>query len=145
MRSVIRRPVAAWLAICMLVVSMPAPVQAGEPPSGVDRRRVERLVEKALVDYGVDPRQAKARAAALTDDEAARVAAEIDKLPAGGSGGYDVIGGLVLIALLAVGLIVLAIAIPILILKKFAESDAAPDSAGENPGGDSIQNSDPVY
>jgi hypothetical protein len=34
--------------------------------------------------YGVSPADVKARVAALTDDEAAELAARIDELPAGG-------------------------------------------------------------
>ena len=145
MQSVIRRSVATLMAACMLAVSLPPRVQAGEVSPGVDRQRVERLVVEALVHYGVNPAQARARAAALTDEEAARVAAEIDKLPAGGSGGYDVIGGLVLVAMLAVGLIVLLVAIPIVILKKIAKDQPAPSSAGDDAGGGSIQSPDPIY
>jgi predicted amino acid dehydrogenase len=46
-----------------------------------------------LEQLGVDPTDARARVAALTDDEAAAMARQIDSLPAGG----DVVGALVLI------------------------------------------------
>lgn len=46
-----------------------------------------------LEQMGVEKADAQARVAALTDDEAATLAAQIDSLPAGG----DVVGALVLI------------------------------------------------
>jgi hypothetical protein len=48
-------------------------------------------VVAALQARGVSVQAARERVAALTDDEAARVAAEMDRLPAGG----DVVGALV--------------------------------------------------
>jgi hypothetical protein len=41
-------------------------------------------VRARLQAYGVDPVQAQERVAALSDEEAARLAAQIDELPAGG-------------------------------------------------------------
>ncbi|MBL8318523.1 MAG: PA2779 family protein [Burkholderiaceae bacterium] len=54
-------------------------------------------VAAALRERGVSPEQARARVAALTDDEAAQVAAQIDSAPAGGT---DVLGTLVFIFVL---------------------------------------------
>jgi hypothetical protein len=54
-------------------------------------------VSAALRERGVSPEQAKARVAALSDDEAAQVAAQIDSAPAGGT---DVLGTLVFIFVL---------------------------------------------
>jgi hypothetical protein len=54
-------------------------------------------VAAALHERGVSPEQAKARVAALSDDEAAQVAAQIDSAPAGGT---DVLGTLVFIFVL---------------------------------------------
>lgn len=51
-------------------------------------------VAAALVAHGVSPEQARLRVAALTDAEAARLAAEIDQAPAGAS---ELIGTLVLV------------------------------------------------
>jgi len=144
MRSFIRRPVAALVAACMLAVSLPAPVQAAETLSGVDRQRVEGLVVKALIHHGVEPAQARARAAALTDEEAARVAAEIDRLPAGGMRG-DPISLIFALVVVAVGLVVLVLAIPVVIIKKIAEGRSGQNPAGENAGGTSTQYPEPVY
>lgn len=52
-------------------------------------------VRTRLEGLGVDPAQADARVAALTDDEAAQLAATLDNAPAGG----DILGVIVLIFL----------------------------------------------
>jgi hypothetical protein len=57
--------------------------------AGTERERISSLLERAdvraqLQAYGVDPAQVKARVAALTDAEAAQVAAQLEQLPAGG-------------------------------------------------------------
>lgn len=71
--------------------------QAAAAPSA-HRERIGGLLARAdvraqLERLGVDPLQADARAAALTDDEAARLAATLDSAPAGG----DIVGAIVLI------------------------------------------------
>jgi len=53
-------------------------------------------VQQKLVALGVDPAQVQARVDALTDEEAARLAKQMDELPAGGD---SLIGALVLIFL----------------------------------------------
>lgn len=54
-------------------------------------------VQQALQDHGVTAEQARERVAALTDAEAAQVAAQIDAAPAGAS---DVLGAIVFIFVL---------------------------------------------
>jgi hypothetical protein len=60
-------------------------------PSGdADRARVDAFLARAdvcaqLEEWGVDAEQARARVALLTDQEAAHLAAELDRLPAGGN------------------------------------------------------------
>lgn len=56
--------------------------------SGLNRADVRARLEM----LGVEPAQAVARAAALSDQELAEVAAELDTLPAGGDGALAVIG-----------------------------------------------------
>lgn len=73
--------------------------QAAAPSAG--RAKLEATLEradvaKALQERGVSPEAARARVAALTDAEAAMVAAEIDKAPAGG----DAVGAIVFIFVL---------------------------------------------
>ena len=50
-------------------------------------------VKAKLVSLGVDPAQVQTRVDALTDDEAQRLAKQMDEMPAGG----DIVGALVLI------------------------------------------------
>ena len=81
-----------WLvSLLILSLAMPLPVQAGmvSTESALERERIASLLERAEVQvqlqaYGVSPAQVKARVAALTDAEAAELAARIDELPAGG-------------------------------------------------------------
>jgi hypothetical protein len=54
-------------------------------------------VRRELAARGVDVAEAQARVAALTDEEAAKLAARIDQLPAGGDAVGDVLGAVVLI------------------------------------------------
>lgn len=74
--------------------------------AGVDeaRARVGAFLEReevraAMIAQGVEPDEAKARVASLSHDELAKVAATIDRLPAGGDGLGAVVGAAVLIFL----------------------------------------------
>jgi uncharacterized Fe-S cluster-containing radical SAM superfamily protein len=68
--------------------------------AGADRGMLGVVVDRAdvrarLQAMGVDPRELQARVAALSDEEAAQLAARLDELPAGG----DVLGVLVFVFL----------------------------------------------
>jgi hypothetical protein len=85
-----RRFVASLLIFSLIT---PLPVQAGmvSTQEAVERERIANVVDRADVQaqlqaYGVNPSEVKARIAALTDEEAAELAARIDSLPAGGIG-----------------------------------------------------------
>jgi hypothetical protein len=52
-------------------------------------------VKSELVKHGIDPVEAQSRVAALTDDEASKLATQLDKAPAGGG----IIGAIVLVFL----------------------------------------------
>ena len=90
----IRRIVATFLILCLGAMSAPVPALAGivgtdAVVAGVERERLAGLLDRSdvrarLQALGVDPALARARVAALTDEEAARLAAEMDALPAGG-------------------------------------------------------------
>jgi hypothetical protein len=54
-------------------------------------------IQKALVDRGIDPQEAQARAGALTDAEVIRLADTIESLPAGGSSALGIVIGAILI------------------------------------------------
>src|SRR5205814_9970265 len=96
-----RRFVAGLLVICLAV---PLPSEAGmlatDAALGASQREhIGQLLDRADVQsrleaYGVKAQDVKARVAALSDDEVARLAAKIDRLPAGGEG---IIGALLII------------------------------------------------
>lgn len=54
-------------------------------------------IQKALVDRGIDPQEARARASALSDAEAIRLADTIESLPAGGASALGIVIGAILI------------------------------------------------
>lgn len=81
--------------VSLLIFSLitPLPVHAGMVATreALDRDRIVNVLDRADVQaqlqaYGVNPVEVKARVAALTDEEAAELAARIDSLPAGGIG-----------------------------------------------------------
>jgi hypothetical protein len=98
-----RRLIATLLVIC---IAMPLPSQAAmvgtdSALAGSQRAHLERLLERAdvqarLESYGVSAADVKARVAALSDEEAAALAAKIDSLPAGG----DLVTAVVLVFLI---------------------------------------------
>lgn len=90
----IRRLIAGSLIVSIAGLGMPLPAQAGMV--GTDaalefahRTRIVSVLERAdvraqLAAHGVSAEDVKARVAALTDEEAAELAARMDELPAGG-------------------------------------------------------------
>ena len=102
-----RRILAATLIVSLTGAGLPA--QAGMLPtdtalkqSSAARNRIASALERRdvraqLEALGVNPADVQARVAALSDDEAAQLAARIDRLPAGGDGVGAVVGALVLI------------------------------------------------
>ena len=96
----LRRLVAALLILSLV---LPVPAYAGRigTDAALDHQRIARLLDRADVQEqlrtrGVDPAEARARAAALTDAEAAQLVSNIDELPAGGIG---IVGAIVLVFL----------------------------------------------
>jgi hypothetical protein len=66
------------------------------------RERVRSLmaredIQTALVDQGIDPQEARARAEALSDAEAVRLADTVESLPAGGVSALGIVVGTLLI------------------------------------------------
>lgn len=95
-----RRLVAGLL---VLTLALPFPAQAAlvATDAALERQHIAGLLERADIQeqlraYGVDPAEARARAAALTDAEAAQLVSNIDQLPAGGIG---IVGAIVLVFL----------------------------------------------
>lgn len=109
------RFIALPLAVLMMVVTMPLGVaQAGLvgtdqviAPSNAEagRERVAAFISREDVrgemrKMGVDPDEAAARVAVLSDVEIQRIAAEIDRTPAGQGAVSAVVGAVVLIFLI---------------------------------------------
>ena len=100
------RLVASLLIVSLASLAAPLPVHAGMISAdaivaGEERGRIASFLDRAdvraqLQARGVDALEVKARAAALTDDEAAQLAARIDSLPAGGA---DVLGVILVVFL----------------------------------------------
>jgi len=95
-----KRVIASLASISMLAVALPLPAHAalvgtqqvlhgeGSARAHVQAWLAREEVGRALVAGGVDVGQVRARVDALTDAEAADMAARIDRMPAGG----DVLG-----------------------------------------------------
>ena len=112
----IARPLSLVLAVYVFMISGPhqAAVAALVGTESVldaagvrsARERVRSLMDRediqaALVRQGIDPQEARARAEALSDAEAVRLADAIEGLPAGGSSAVGIIvGAIVLVFLL---------------------------------------------
>lgn len=104
-------------AACLLIVALAVPL----PPARAemlttnaalssDRERITALLERdearaQLLAHGVDPAQARARIAALSDEEAAVLAKQMETLPAGARGDalFYLIVAIVLLPVIVVG------------------------------------------
>jgi len=94
MMSRFRRMVAGAVIVCLGSTGLVLPAQAGIVSTealvaGTQQERLAGLLERSevrarLLAYGVSPAQAQERVAALSDEEAAQLAAQLDALPAGG-------------------------------------------------------------
>ncbi|MGZ9004916.1 MAG: PA2779 family protein [Burkholderiales bacterium] len=94
MRQAFSRCIACMLIVCTAGVGLPLPAAAGiittdRVYASAERDRIRNFLDRAearakMQDLGVDADAARARVDALTDDEAAQLAARIDRLPAGG-------------------------------------------------------------
>lgn len=97
----IYRAVSRILVVCVSLAGLPIPAAQAEliatdRVQGTEQGRTARAhlgslldradVRAALQSHGVSPEDAKARVAALSDDEVERVAAKFDSLPAAGDG-----------------------------------------------------------
>ncbi|HJY79336.1 MAG TPA: PA2779 family protein [Burkholderiales bacterium] len=92
-----KRLVSMILVVCLAGLGLP--VNAGMLPTDAanpERLRVLNVLERGdvqaqLQTRGVDPAQVKARVAAMTDEEVAQLAGQIESLPAGGSDALTII------------------------------------------------------
>ena len=102
MTRLFKRLLSSLLIVCLAGLGLP--VQAGMLPTGAanpERARVLTVLERSDVQAqlqanGVNPADVKARVAAMTDDEVAQLAGQIDSLPAGGA---DVLGVILVVFL----------------------------------------------
>jgi hypothetical protein len=111
----IAKPVSLVLAVYVFMISGPQQaamaalvdtenvLDAGRVQSA--REQVRSLMDRediqaALVRQGIDPQEARARAEALSDAEAVRLAGAVESLPAGGSSAVGIIVGALLIVFL---------------------------------------------
>jgi hypothetical protein len=92
-----------FAGLLILALALPLPAQAAlvATDAALERQRIAGLLERAEVQqqlraYGVEPAEARARVAALSDAEAAQLVSNIDELPAGGIG---IVGAIVLVFL----------------------------------------------
>ena len=102
-----RRIVSVVLVVSMLGMGLPLPAQAGMLPTesalaSPAKERVMGFLERTdvraqLESLGVNPLEAKARVAAMTDAEAAQLAGKLDQLPAGADAAGAIIGAALLI------------------------------------------------
>jgi len=105
-RTAKTRFIAGLMAATLAAGALPPQALAGVLPTDVAvaagaRDRVSLALARAevqqrLADYGVSPSEVQARVDALSDDEAAQLAAQLDSLPAGGNG---IIGAIVFVFL----------------------------------------------
>jgi hypothetical protein len=89
-----RALVSSLLVVCITGLGLPLPAHAGMLPTdatvaNADRDRVASFLDREdvrlqLQAQGVNPGDVKARVAAMTDEEAAQLAAHMDSMPAGG-------------------------------------------------------------
>jgi hypothetical protein len=113
--KVIRRaakPVSIFLTVLMVLLSVPyqsalATMVETETVLGVAQSQEAREylnevlfrkdVQTALMAQGVDPLEAQARVASLSDAEAVRLAGQVEHLPAGGNAIGVIVGAAVLV------------------------------------------------
>ena len=107
--KILNRPLACALIVSILGLGMPSSsladiIQTDEVRAGVQRERVASVLDRSEVRarmeaLGVNPDAARTRVAALSDEEIASLADQIDQLPAGGS---DVLTAVVVVFLILV-------------------------------------------
>jgi hypothetical protein len=103
----LRRIIASLLVVSIAGLGLPLPAHAGmvgteAVVASAQRERIVSFLERddvrqQLQAQGVSPAEVKARVAALTDDEAAQLAANMDSMPAGGILGLILVVFLVLL------------------------------------------------
>ena len=101
----LRRLIASLLVVSIAGLGLPLPAHAGmvgtdAVVASAERDRIVTFLEREdvrqqLQAQGLSPADVKARVAALTDEEAAQLAGQVENLPAGG----DILGVLLIVFL----------------------------------------------
>src|SRR3954471_9983885 len=138
MKAKLRSLVAQILVITMASALLPTQTRAGmintEQAVSADRERILVLLDHPdlvarLEAYGVTSSDAKARIAALSDAEVARLATDIDTAQAGAGGG----GGVIAVAFVLMMTIAIVVLLPFVIVGtlvlKAVQSDSKPTQA----------------
>jgi anti-sigma factor RsiW len=92
MHRALKQLISSLLVVCLAGLGLP--VHAGMlPTASAERANVLSVLDREevraqLQSHGVSPADVKARVAAMSDDEVAQLAGQIDSLPAGG----DILG-----------------------------------------------------
>jgi hypothetical protein len=102
--NLFRRLVSLFLIASL---ALPLPAQAGmlsteAAIAGDAKERIVTFLERSdvqaqLASRGVNPADAKARVASLSDAEAAQLAAQIDRMPAGADAAGAIVGAIILV------------------------------------------------
>jgi uncharacterized protein DUF6627 len=95
----IKRLIVMLVAICLTGTSQAAMIATPSQHDGLLRLLDRSDVRAQLLANGVSVEQAKARVAALSDDEASQLARQIESLPAGGDGVGALISALLIVFL----------------------------------------------
>ena len=109
MTASLRRFTALCLIVTISAMALPLPAQAGmlateNALTSADKARIAAFLDRGevrdqLQARGVSAADAKARVAALSDDEAKQIAGQIDQLPAGGDAAGAIVGAALLVFL----------------------------------------------
>ena len=105
----LRSVVAASLIVSIAGLSVPLPAAAGmlsteQAIASPARERIDALLGRAevqakLAAYGVKASDVKARVAAMSDEEVAQLASQLDQAPAGGDAAGALIGAALIVFL----------------------------------------------
>lgn len=105
----LRSLLATALIVSTAGIGLPLPAQAGmlttsDALASSARARLDTLIDRQdvqakLAAYGVKASDVKARVAALSDEEAAQLASQIDNAPAGGDAAGALIGAALIVFL----------------------------------------------
>jgi hypothetical protein len=109
MTGLLRRITALTLVVSISGLAVPLPAQAAMLATqnalvSADKARIGAFLDRSdvreqLQARGVDAADAKARVAALSDEEAQQLAQRIDQLPAGGDAAGAIIGAALIVFL----------------------------------------------